>query len=163
MTGSCPNRPEIPSKNRRLQKEQAGPSRTGSPMLRGRRRGRPPRSGYDARTQPPRGQAESAPLTRIPVKDRWKYTSSSSDADTSQQPAPERFHTPTRGQAKYGLRRNRPHRQHQGGCPCCDYSNLVHRKMKEPGLQTPCAVKPLKGTSTTGNRGGGAGGKTCWK
>ena len=150
----APTDRKIPSKNRRLRKEQAGPSRTRSPMLRGRRPGRPPRSGYDARTQPPRGQAESAPSTRIPVKDRWKYTSSSSDADTSQQPAPERSDTPTRGQAKYGLRRNRPHRQHQGGCPCCDYSNLVYKKMEEPGLPTPCSVKPLKGTSTIGSRGG---------
>ena len=53
--------------------------------LRKRRRGRPPRSGSDTKPQPPSAQKDCAPPKRIPVKDRWVYTASSSDSDRNRE------------------------------------------------------------------------------
>ena len=72
---------------------------------------------------------DSVPPKRIPVKDRWAYTSSSSDSSGDESPAPA--HTPTRGQARYGLRRDRAKKDHQRGCPCCQYSHMVCGKIQD--------------------------------
>ena len=65
------------------------------------------------------------------MKDRWAYTSSSSDSDGDGEESLAPAHTPTRGQARYGLRRDRAKKDHQRGCPCCQYTNQIYQKKEK--------------------------------
>ena len=94
------------------------------------------------------------------MKDRWVYTSSSSETDREREDSLVPAHTPTRGQARYGLRRDRVKKDHQRGCPCCQYHRVECKMMGKESLQIP-TDPPLKGTSTIGSRGGGPPEDSC--
>ena len=118
--------PQTSTKQRRGRRSKSTQTDSDPPkprQLRNRKRGRPPRSDSDARSQ-----SRTVPTTRrqrIPVKDRWVYASSSSDSGSDREDSTTPAHTPTRGQARYGLRRNRVNKDHNRGCPCCQYTNMV--------------------------------------
>ena len=97
--------------------------------LRGRRRGRPPCRDSRTRSQSGTMPTDSVQPKRIPVKDRWIYTSSSSETDREKEDSLVPAHTPTRGQARYALRRDRVKKDHQRGCPCCQYHKVECKMM----------------------------------